>query len=119
MKTNFTKEFYEEHFDRFIKESKMNLEEELQIKTDFLNGIDIPEDSVKKIKTTYAKEIAKKTEEELKKRMAIIRDIESGKASLGYSDLHQSAVETSRYIRIFEFDCYQLSKFKKDHNIIG
>lgn len=119
MKTNFTKEFYEEHFDRFIKESKMNLEEDLTFNLKFLEGLEIPEDVIEKIRNSYAKEIAEKAEKELKERMKIVKGLENGSVSLGYTTQIQETRETSRYIRIFEFDCYQLSKFRKDHNIIG
>jgi 1-aminocyclopropane-1-carboxylate deaminase/D-cysteine desulfhydrase-like pyridoxal-dependent ACC family enzyme len=119
MKTNFTKEFYEEHFDRFIKDSKMNLEEKLTFNLKFLEGIELPEDAIEKIRNSYAKEIAEKAEKELKERMKVIKGLENGSISFGYTTENQEIRERSNYIRIFEFDCFQLSKFKKDHNIIG
>ena len=117
MKANSGKEFYEKYFNDFIKKSKMNLEKELAFRFKVLEGIEIPEDAIEKIRSSYAKEIAEKAEKELKERMIVVKNVENGKVSFGYTTENQEIHARYEFRRMFEFDCYQLSVFKKDHNI--
>lgn len=117
MKANFTEEYYRNNFDKLIKESNMNLEEKLEFNTKFLKDIDLPEDAVKIAKRTYAEEIAKDAEKELKERMKVAKGIQNGSVSFGYTTAIQENKERSNYIKMFEFDCYQLSVFKKVYGI--
>ncbi len=117
MKANFTEQYYKDNFERCIKETKIDLEADLEQSINFLDGTDLPEEAIEKVKAVYAKKIAEKFKEELIKRMQVIKNVESGNASFGYVTEAQEVKARFEYRRYFEFGCYYLAVFKKKYNI--
>lgn len=117
MKANTGAAYYEKYYEDFLKKSKVNLEKQLAYAVDFLAAVELPEEEVEKIKKAYARDIAVKVEKQLRERMITLKNLEAGKASLGYSSTLQAATANANFRKMFEFDCYQLSVFKKRYAI--
>ena len=95
----------------------MNLEEKLKYRMQVLEGIDLDKSVLEKIAFQHAKEIAEDAEKELKERMEVVKNVEAGNSSFGFTTALQEQKARSEYRMMFEFDCFQFSKFKTDHNI--
>lgn len=117
MKARFSEDYYRSNWDRFIKETNdsdyINLENKLQYRMSIYK--DLPVDALEKIEKIEAQRIVDEFSAELKARMTMIKDLESGKSSLGFTTQMQENREKCRIISRFEFNCYQLSVFKKAH----
>lgn len=117
MKARFSEEYYRTNWDRFIKETNdgdyINLEHKLQYRMSIYK--DLPTDALEKIEKIEAQKIVDDFTGELKKRMKMINDLESGKSSLGYTTKIQEVHEMGRIRQRFEFNCIQLADFKKKY----
>ena len=126
MKAIHSAEYYEKYWDRYMKPVRdwhihyMNLEEELKdclawMQYPEFEGHTITEEQGKNIQRAYAKQIAERVEKELREDMRVIRDVESGKTSFGYTTQNQEIAFRHEFRDRWEFNCYQLSKFKSAH----
>jgi len=117
MKAIHTENFYQEQFDRFSKMSRLTLEKDLEYQMNAIKDSNLPENAIKIVEKVTAKKIADNCKQELMKRMEQIKNVESGKASLGYTTATQE-YSAKKYLRlVFEFDCYQLKLFKNKYDI--
>ena len=126
MKAFHSADYYESNWDRFIQPVRdwhihyMNLEEELKdclawMQYPEFEGHTITEEQGKNIQRAYAKQIAERVEKELREDMRVIRDVDSGKASFGFTTQFQEIAFRREFRLRWEFNCYQLSKFKSAH----
>lgn len=117
MKARFSEDYYKENWERFIKETHdgdyINLEEILQYKMSIYS--ELPQEAFEMVEKIEAKKIADKFTAELKERMKMVSAIESGKSGIGYTTQIQENREKDRIITRFEFNCYQLTVFKKKY----
>lgn len=112
MNAMFSEQYYLENWERYEAKSKINPEEELEYRLrPFANTFSA--EDLEKISKVYAKKIAEKVEEELKKTMKMIRDLEAGRSSLGYTSERQEVEQMAILRRMFEFNCLQLKLFKQ------
>lgn len=123
MKARFTEEHYRKYWDEYLKpvigDDYMNLEKDLSREMDIyektLANLPDRESNIAKIRMVKAKEIVEKVTPKLKKTMAIIKRIESGNGSLGYTTYSAERRNMAELVQRFEFNCLQLSDFKKKY----
>jgi hypothetical protein len=99
----------------------MNLEERMeQAMNQILEAMEgVPaeqrEKAVDALKGAQAKRIAEAAEKTIREEMAMVKRVESGKASRGYSDRAQATRYKAQMRIRFEFNCLQLADFKKKY----
>lgn len=119
MKAIHSREYYIENWDKFLKPSNdrdyMNLEAELEHEVHLFDGADLPEQALDVIRSMKAQEIIAKADKAVRERMQTIKDLESGRSSLGYTSERQEVAAMADLRRRWEFNCLQLSIFKQNH----
>ena len=119
MKARTSEEIFIKYWDKYIEESPrgdyMNFEAELAYNMEAYKNLPIPAEELNKISRYEAQKIVDKRTAELKNTMKLIQDIEAGKASLGYTTYNQDHLAMRELVDRFEFNCFQLSVFKKEH----
>lgn len=123
MTTLFSENYYKTNWDRFIKPVAhswyINLEKELTDTMGIFKSTEIPQNELAKLEKYYAKKIADKNTQEIKKQMAFVKDLNTNKISLG--NIYACNEREQRYdlITRFEFNCYQLKVFIENYIIEG
>jgi hypothetical protein len=117
MKARLSEEYYRKNWDRFIKGSSsqdyMNLEKDLIAKMSIFQ--ELPEKAIEILTKIKAQEIVDETTKRLYEKMAVIKQIETGNASLGYTTQLQETQARQELVTRFEFNCLQLADFKKKY----
>lgn len=122
MKPFHTENFYKKFWDEFINDrydrNYMNLEEDLEKVMEVYEKTlaDYPQ-VIETFRTKHASDIAEKAKSELLETMAMIKRLDAGETSLGYTSVFQECQEMKKLKDRFEFNCYQLSVFRKKYNI--
>ncbi len=119
MKANHSKEFYLDNWTRFIEKTNerdyMNLEADLERTMATFDGAGLNDKAIEIIRNVKAQEIIKKVEVLVRERMQTIKDLESGKSSLGYTTQIQENAARAKMRDRWEFNCLQLAMFKEAH----
>lgn len=123
MKARLSEEFYRKYQDRFFAKYKKDCDFEYHLKIRLM-GMDfsiIPEgvrEEAKAIITkTWAKEVYDASREKLVKKMHLIKEVEAGKAGLGYTNPAQKFEAMHDLREGFEFSCLMLADFKKKYEL--
>lgn len=121
MKAVHSREYYLNNWDHFIQrvpgDNYFNLEAELEMKMEVYKDAGIPEEALKVITGIEAKKISDKGFAKVREMMAIIKRIEAGKASFGYTTEQQEYSARAEFRQRFEFNCLQLSIFCEKYSI--
>ena len=123
MKAVHTAEYFEKYKDMlFARHREMcDFEYDLKLLLPDLGTLDIPEDSrtkaIEALTTMNAQRVADNARADLKKKMRTIREIEAGRASLGYTTQVQEIRARHDLVEGFEFACYMLAQFRKKYGI--
>ena len=119
MKSLFPAEYYKENYERFIKPSNdrhyVNLNENLNRKIETLRKNGCPENAIPIVKKIEAEKLYNEWYKILKEDMKIVKEVREGKASFGFTTYRQEYEARAKFEKRFEFNCYQLAEFKKDH----
>lgn len=117
MKSLFSESYYRQNWDRFIKVASgkhyRNLEEELQHQMSIYN--ELPQEAINLLVKVEAQKIADSCKALVLEEMQTLKDLEDGKASLGYTTHNQEIRARSEFHQRFEFNCLQLADFKKKY----
>ena len=120
MKALYTREFYQRNWDRFIKrvpgENYINLEEELDRAMRTYKDAGIPEQALGIIEKVEAAKIIERADKLVRKQLEVLKRIETGEASLGYTTQLQEIHARAEFHQRFEFNCYQLAVFREKYN---
>lgn len=123
MKLTYTTEYFEKYKDvLYSKYERMcDFEYRLSILLPDFSNLDIPEEhrlkAIEVVTAMTAKRVADHSKEELKKKMRMIEEIKSGRASLGYISVTQEIRAMHDLVEGFEFSCYMLSLFIKKYGV--
>ena len=121
MKAWFSEDYYYTVWDQMLErvpgEDYRNLEAELERKLAPLQGMQISEQDMLKIKRVYAKPIADSCEALVRKEMKTWRQIEAGEASFGHITESQEYRARADFHKRFEFNCLQLRDFKRKYGL--
>ena len=116
MKAHYSEKYYRDNWERFIKQSPesdyMNLEYALEYELKIFD-----KSTAEKLRHIYAERIYASAITFLKRQMVTIQELESGKASLGYTTKTQEVRELHRTIQRFEFNCLQARDFKEKYSL--
>lgn len=125
MKALHSKEYYRSIWNEMLATARgehgVNLEKELSDKLKSYEETfkEIPKDAAAQalelIKAQVVKQIIEATTKLVLEEMAVIENIEAGKASFGYTTDSQENEARYNYRIRFEFNCLQLADFKKLH----
>ena len=119
MKTLFSEDYYRSNWERFIKEVHgehyINLEAELERSLEIFK--ELPAEAIEMLKKIEAKKIVDKATTLAKKEMTIVKALESGEATLGYTTQIQEIHARAELRQRFEFNCLQLADFRKKYGI--
>ena len=117
MKAQHSEEYFRKYWSELIKKVPgkhyINLEEEL---ADALKIFaDLPSEAITILTKAEAERIAAKCTALVKEDMELIKDLEAGKVSLGYTTQSQEVHARHALRERFEFNCLQLADFKKKY----
>jgi hypothetical protein len=122
MKAVFTEEYYKQQYDKFFQKYRedCDYEHDLQILTPDFSMLpeEHREKAIEVATKITAEKVAKTAEEELIKKMNMIKDIKEGRASLGYISKRQEIIAWHDLQEGFEFCCYCLAQFKQKYGIV-
>lgn len=117
MRSHYSEEHYRQNWERLIKKSNnpnyINLEAELADRMSIYKGI--PSEALETIRHIEAEKIAETCKVLVMKQMETVKELESGKASLGYTTKFQEVQAMHEIVERFEFNCLQLADFKKKY----
>lgn len=115
MKTRFSKEYYESQWEAFMvpnyREHYMNLEAELAEYTKEYQGI-LTEEQIAKVAPVHAAQIGAAAKKALLEDKPVVEKINAGTACFGFTTERQELDAQFKFLTRWEFNCYQLSKFK-------
>lgn len=125
MKPLFSEEYYRTYWDRFLVpvpgNDYINLEGDLQKIMDAYRraGISagISEEAFRIIEHHEAKKLKAKCEQLVWVEKGILESILAGKSCFGMTTQRQEIEKQAEFRKRFEFNCLQLSDFKKNHNL--
>ena len=119
MKPFYSEEYYKEFWNKFLVpvpgEDYINLEGELQSIIDDLLANGMPESAIFAIQKIEVPKLIEKCTKLVLKEMQIIKDVEAGKASFGYTTHLQENQHLYDFRTRFEFNCLQLREFKRKY----
>jgi hypothetical protein len=122
MKPTFTMEYWEGKRDEMLAKKYdkyyMDLEHDLDYIVGAVKDI-VPEDVYMKMRKAYAPQVSTKGEELCRKMMRIVKDYKAGRCCFGYTTQRQEIEAWYEFQQRFEFNCYQLSAFRKKYNVAG
>lgn len=117
MKTLYSESYYRQNWGRFIKvvsgKHYRNLEAELQHQMSIYK--ELPQEAINLLVKIEAQKIANSCETLVLEEKQTLKDLEDGKASLGYTTRNQEIQAKSELHQRFEFNCLQLADFKKKY----
>ena len=121
MKALFSEEYYRKYWKSFLVpvpgEDFVDLESELGAAMKVYKESGISESALAVVEKMEAKKIAEKCNQLVHKELKTLNEIMSGKASFGMTTQLQETQKRGEFRRRFEFNCLQLSDFRKNHNI--
>lgn len=122
MKARFSEQYWYDMWDKMLVPvpggDYINLEGKLDREMAPLEGFDITEEQMWKIRCEYAKPIAAEATALVHKELKQLKDIDSGKAGYGYTTKLQEIHADYEFRKRFEFNCIQLRDFKRKYNIV-
>lgn len=121
MEALFSREYYEENWDRFLEpvcnEHYINLEEDLSKEMNVYESLNLGKKEIEIIRTFEAKKIADKCRVMVLEDRDVVKRIESGKASFGMTTERQEIEARGRFRKRFEFNCLQLRVFRDKYGV--
>lgn len=123
MKAVHTAEYFEQYktllFEKYRKDC--DFEGSLKQEMIFNDFSALPEEVREKAEMACTQISAKKVYENgranLTKTMRTIKEVEAGRASLGYTTMRQEISAMHDLVEGFEFSCYMLAEFRKKYNL--
>lgn len=121
MKPVHSKEYFEKYKESLFEKYKRECDFEYEMRLLLPDFSAMPSEIVEKVKPMLERVAAKKVcllaEEKLIRDMHVIKEIKSGRASLGYVSLTQEVRAWADMNECFEFSCYMLGEFKRKYAI--
>ena len=121
MKAQYSEEYYRKNWERFIKKVPsnhyINLEEELENRMKVYEGIGLPEAVISILRKGEAQKVADACKTLVTKELEMVKGIENGTVSLGYTTLGQEIKARGELRMRFEFNCLQYADFKKKYEV--
>ena len=121
MKALFSEEYYRKYWNDFLVpvpgEDYINLESELEKAMKVYKESGISKEAILVVEKREAEKLAEKCNILVHKELDQLKRILSGKASFGMTTQLQESQKRGEFRRRFEFNCLQLSDFRKNHNL--
>ena len=121
MKPVHSKEYFEKYKETLFKKYKKecDFEHEMQLLMPDFSSMpgDVAEKAKPMLERVAAKKVCALAEEKLFHEMRTIKEIQNGRASLGYISLTQEVRAQAEMNECFEFSCYMLGEFKRKYAI--
>lgn len=119
MKALYSEEHYRKHWDEYIKwtpgEDYIDLFGSLEKTMQRYRESGMPEEAMPIIEKIEAKALVDECMKIVRRQLTTLKDIEAGKASLGYTTANQETHARCRLRTRFDFNCLQLSDFRKKY----
>lgn len=119
MKAVHSEEFFRQYQEELFEKYKRDCDFEGDLKMLLIDFPELPEEYREQARKVYTKMQASKVYEtgkaNLMNKQRMIKEIRSGKASLGYTTWSQEATAWHDLVEGFEFCCLMLADFKKKH----
>lgn len=119
MKPLFSETYYRKNWDRFMRpvpgEHYINLEADLEREMRCYVEAGLDDASLDVIRKHEAGKIIKRASRLVRDEMRVVERVEAGEASFGYTTLTQELQARADFRKRFEFNCYQLSVFRKKY----
>lgn len=121
MKAMHSEQYYRDNWDSFIKKvpgtNYINLEADMQILMQPFIDAGLPDEAIEILKKQNAQVVVDKCKQLVYSELYVIQRIEAGESSFGYTTEIQENKARSDYRLRFEFNCLQLSDFKKKYGV--
>lgn len=115
MKPMFSEEYYRKCWDKFLVWVPgghfVDMEKDLVSSMKVYVSLGLSEDALSKIREIEAKKIADRVTLLVRDEMRVLRDVEAGRASFGYTTQLQEIQVRAEFHKRFEFNCLQLRDF--------
>lgn len=127
MKALFSEQYYREHWDELLKPCKkfwgrsqhcVDLESDLADYMDPYQAAGIPAPVLDVLRHQKAQCLADEMDTLVREEMRVIRDVEAGRASFGYTTYSQEYKARFEYRTRFEFNCLQLADFRRKYKLV-
>ena len=121
MKAQYSEEYYRNNWERFMKKVPgkhyINLEEELEKRMEIYEGLGLPTAMILILRKGEAQKVADAAKALVKEELEVVKGLENGTASLGYTTQIQEIKARGEYRTRFEFNCLQYADFKKKYEV--
>lgn len=121
MKPVYSREHYIRNWDRYIKrvpgDNYINLAEELERAMSTYQSAELDDKALRIIEKIEAQKIAERANILVHKQMEVVKRVEAGNSSFGYTTQSQEYEARAEYRTRFEFNCLQLAMFRKQHGV--
>lgn len=112
MKAMHTREFWRKNWERYTNNKTICPERDLELKAEFLEGVDISEEKKEKVIKVLAKEVYDYHHKNLVERCKLVGKAKKDHNCLGYTTTNQGLLALRDLVMDFELDCFILSEFK-------
>ena len=112
MKAMHTRDFWRNNWERYVNNRTINPEKDLEYKTRFLEGVNIPLEDKEKVIKVLAKEVYDYHRKLLVERNKMVERANKNPNCLGYTTILQEVSALRDLTMEFELDCFLLSEFK-------
>lgn len=121
MKAQYSEEYYRKNWERFMRpvpgNHYINLEAELERRMQVYEGIGLPEAMMSILRKGEAQKVADACKALVTKELELVKGLENGTASLGYTTQGQEIKARGELRTRFEFNCLQYADFKKKYEV--
>jgi len=125
MKAVHSEEYFRKYWDKLLPKNNLsnnkhhiNLEAWLEDRMEVYKDCDgVAEEAIIIIRNIEATKIADECEKMLRDDMRIIKAVNEGKATFGFTTMNQETAHRADFVERFEFNCLQLADFRKKYNL--
>lgn len=117
MKALLSEQYYFEKWDSMLEEYGREADLEGMLEQEMRHYTVLSSEIMNALEKVTAKRIADNCKDSLMKKMAMIKSLDKGESSLGYTTKSQTIDAMRRLRQGFEFTCLALREFKKNHGI--
>ena len=112
MKAMHTRDFWRNNWERYVNNRTINPEKDLEYKTRFLEGVNIPLGDKEKVIKVLAKEVYDYHRKLMVERNKMVERANKNPNCLCYTTILQGVSALRDLTMEFELDCFLLSEFK-------
>ena len=119
MKALYSEKYYMDNWDRFIKRvpgnTYINMEADFDLHMKGYIEAGLPDEALDIVRKMVAKKVVDSAMEIVLKQLDVIKRVEAGKATFGYTTERQEDSARYNYRVRFDFNCLQIRIFKEKH----